>query len=451
MRVLVPVTSPPDVLEASRSVPALRWRRGYGVLLRERNHMAMVVGVPQEMKADESRVGMTPAGVEMVRLADHNHRVLVEAGAGAASGFDDAQYKQAGAIVVASAEEVWYEADLVVKVKEPQLAERAFLRPGQVVFAFFHLAADRELTLALMDSGVTAVAFETVRDRQNRLPLLAPMSEIAGRMSVQAAARHLECPQGGRGLLLAGVPGVEPAEVVVLGGGMVGANAAKVAAGFGASVRVLDVDIDRLRYLDEVMPKNVTTVFSTTRAIRDAIKSADVVIGAVLKAGARAPQLVRRADLGPMRKGAVVVDVAIDQGGCFETSRRTTHAAPTYVVDEIIHYCVANIPGAVARTSTPALCNATLPYVLKLAHGLDAALSTDPGLAEGVNVYRGEVTHRGVAEAFDLVPSPATRDAMSATRRSRAAFVSDGAVAGSPVLQTTPSLATGTATGGLAR
>jgi alanine dehydrogenase len=362
--------------------------------------VASILGIPREVKSDESRVGLTPAGAEIVRRA--GHRVLVEADAGAASGFSDAQYEQAGATIVARAGDIWRASDIVVKVKEPQVAERAFLRQGLVLFAYLHLAADRELTLSLRDSGVTAVAFETVRDRAGRLPLLTPMSEIAGRMSIQAATRHLECPQGGRGLLLAGVPGVEPAEVVILGGGVVGSNAARVAAGVGASVRIIDNDLERLRHLDEVMPKNVITVFSSPKAIRDAIASADVVIGAVLVAGARTSHLVRRSDLAPMRRGAVIVDVSVDQGGCFETSRPTTHATPTYVVDGIIHYCVANIPGAVARTSTPALCNATLPYVLKLAGGFDAAIASDPGLAEGVNIHRGEVTHRGVAEAFGL-------------------------------------------------
>ncbi|OJW22631.1 MAG: alanine dehydrogenase [Planctomycetales bacterium 71-10] len=361
----------------------------------------MIVGVPKEIKADEYRVSMLPVGVE--ELTHAGHRVLVEAGAGQGSGLADAQYEAAGATIVADAADIWAQADMIVKVKEPLPAEWPRMRPGQTLFTYFHFAADEALTRAVIDSGATAIAYETLRDARGALPLLTPMSEVAGRMSIQQGAKFLERPQEGRGILLAGVPGVAPAEVAVLGGGVVGANAAKVAAGMGANVKLLDVNLDRLRYLDDVMPPNVTTLYSDRHTIREAVEAADLVIGAVLVVGARAPRLVRRADLARMKNGAVIVDVAIDQGGCVETSRPTTHHAPTYVVDGVVHYCVANMPGAVGRTSTYALCNVTLPYALRLANeGWRAVAAADPGVAAGVNVCEGRVTNQAVAATYGL-------------------------------------------------
>jgi len=365
----------------------------------------MIVGVPKEIKAEEYRVAMLPVGAE--ELTSAGHQVLIEAGAGQGSGIVDAQYASAGATIVASAGEIWAGADMIVKVKEPQSSEWSLLRPDQVVFTYFHFAADESLTRAIIDSGITAIAYETLRDPRGSLPLLTPMSEVAGRMSIQEGARFLERPQEGRGILLAGVPGVAPAEVAILGGGVVGSNAAKVAAGLGANVRILDVNLDRLRYLDDIMPPNVTTLYSDRHTIRESIERADLVIGAVLITGARAPRLIRRQDLGLMKTGTVIVDVAIDQGGCIETSRPTTHLQPTYVVDGVVHYCVTNMPGAVGRTSTYALCNVTLPYVLQLVkNGWKALAATDPGVAEGVNIDRGRVTNRAVAATFGLPYSP---------------------------------------------
>lgn len=361
----------------------------------------MIVGVPKEIKADEYRVSMLPVGVE--ELTHAGHRVLVEAGAGQGSGLADAQYEAAGATVVADAADIWAQADMIVKVKEPMPAEWPRMRPGQTLFTYFHFAADEALTRAVIESGATAIAYETLRDARGALPLLTPMSEVAGRMSIQQGAKFLERPQEGRGILLAGVPGVAPAEVAVLGGGVVGANAAKVAAGMGANVKLLDVNLDRLRYLDDVMPPNVTTLYSDRHTIREAVEAADLVVGAVLVVGARAPRLVRRADLARMKNGAVIVDVAIDQGGCVETSRPTTHHAPTYVVDGVVHYCVTNMPGAVGRTSTYALCNVTLPYALRLANeGWRAVAAADPGVAAGVNICEGRVTNQAVAATFGL-------------------------------------------------
>ncbi len=361
----------------------------------------MIVGVPKEIKSDEYRVAMLPVGAEELTTAGHT--VLVEAGAGMGSGLSDADYVAAGATMIADPAEIWRQADLIVKVKEPQASEWPHMRPGQVLFTYFHFAADEKLTRAVIASGITAIAYETIRDPQGRLPLLTPMSEVAGRMSIQEGAKYLERPQEGRGILLAGVPGVAPAEVAVLGGGVVGANAARVAAGLGANVYLLDVNLDRLRYLDDIMPPNVTTLYSDRHTILEAVRRSDLVIGAVLITGARAPRLVRRDDLKLMKHGAVIVDVAIDQGGCFETSRPTTHAKPTYVIDHIVHYCVANMPGAVGRTSTYALCNVTLPYVLQIAsRGWARVAEGNPGFAEGVNVDRGRVTNRPVAETFGL-------------------------------------------------
>ena len=364
----------------------------------------MIVGVPREVKSDEYRVALLPVGAEELTLAGHT--VLVEAGAGLGSGIVDALYEAVGAQIVA-VENVWARADLVVKVKEPQREEYPRMRPGQVLFTYFHFAADEGLTRAVLAGGITAIAYETIRDPKGTLPLLTPMSEVAGRMSIQEGAKYLERPQEGRGILLAGVPGVAPAEVAILGGGVVGANAAKVAAGLGASVRILDVNLDRLRYLDDVMPANVTTLYSDRHTILESIERADLVVGAVLIPGALAPRLVRRADLARMKHGAVIVDVAIDQGGCIETSRPTTHREPTYVVDGIVHYCVTNMPGAVGRTSTYALCNVTLPYLLQFARkGWREVADANPGIAEGINVDRGRVTNQAVAATFGLPFSP---------------------------------------------
>ena len=356
----------------------------------------MIVGVPKEVKADEYRVAMLPVGAEELTLAGHT--ALVEAGAGLGSGIADALYEAAGARIVADAAQIWAKADLIVKVKEPQASEWPHMRPGQVLFTYFHFAADEKLTRAVIASGSTAIAYETIRDAKGSLPLLTPMSEVAGRMSIQEGAKYLERPQEGRGILLAGVPGVAPAEVAVLGGGIVGSNAARVAAGLGANVRILDINLDRLRYLDDIMPPNVTTLYSDRHTILESIERADLVVGAILITGARAPRLVRRADLARMKPGAVIVDVAIDQGGCIETSRPTTHREPTYLVDGIVHYCVTNMPGAVGRTSTYALNNVTLPYTLMLANlGWREVAGSQAGFADGVNVDAGRVTNRAVA------------------------------------------------------
>src|SRR5438477_4402260 len=357
----------------------------------------MIVGVTKEIKTDEYRVAMIPVGVE--ELTRLGHQVLIEAGAGQGSGISDDQYASLGAEIVAEAADIWRRADFVVKVKEPLPEEWPLLRAGQIVFTYFHFAADEKLTKAVMQSGITAIAYETIRDARGQLPLLTPMSEVAGRMSIQEGAKFLERPFEGRGILLGGVPGVLPANVVILGGGIVGANAAKVAAGLGANVTILDVNLDRLRYLDDVMPRNVTTLFSDRHNILDGLQRADLVIGAVLIPGARAPRLVRRDDLKRMVPRAVIIDVAIDQGGCVETARPTTHSQPTYMVDDIIHYCVTNMPGAVGRTSTHALTNVTLPYALQIVKkGIDRACKDNPGLAAGVNIKQGKVTNAAVAE-----------------------------------------------------
>ena len=359
----------------------------------------MIVGVPKEVKGDEYRVAMTPNGVE--ELTKAGHRVLIQAHAGVGSGITDDEYAACGAEIVAAAADVWRHADLIVKVKEPLPEEWPHLRAGQTVFTYFHFAADEELTHAVMESGIAAVAYETITDARGGLPLLTPMSEVAGRMSIQEGAKYLERPFDGRGILLAGVPGVAPATVTVIGGGIVGANAARVAGGLGANVYLLDVNLDRLRYLDDVMPPNVTTLFSNRHNVLDCLRRSDLVVGAVLIPGARAPRLVNRADLKQMLPRAVVIDVAIDQGGCFETSKPTTHAKPTYIVDDIVHYCVTNMPGAVGRTSTQALTNVTLAYVMQLANkGLDRAAADNAGLAQGVNVRAGKVTNAAVAATF---------------------------------------------------
>jgi alanine dehydrogenase len=364
-----------------------------------------VVGVPNEIKTHESRVALIPVGVEELTRA--GHRVLIQAGAGQGSGISDEQYAQHGAAIVPAAADIWKNADLIVKVKEPLPVEWPLMRPGQVVFTYFHFAADEALTRAVMQSGVTAIAYETIHDARGNLPLLTPMSEVAGRMSIQEGAKYLERPFEGRGILLAGVPGVLPANVVILGGGVVGANAAKIAAGLGANVTVLDINLDRLRYLDDVMPRNVTTLYSDRHNILDSLTRADLLIGAVLIPGAKTPRLVRREDLKRLPPRAVIIDVAIDQGGCVETSHPTTHSNPVYIVDDVVHYCVTNMPGAVGRTSTYALTNVTLPYVLQLARkGLDRAVAENPGLRQGVNIRAGKVTNPAVAETFGLECHP---------------------------------------------
>jgi len=361
----------------------------------------MIVGVPKEVKRDEYRVGLLPVGVEELTRA--GHRVLVEAMGGLGSGLADHDYLKHGAEMAAGPEAIYGEADMIVKVKEPQPRELEWLRRGQILFAYFHFAADRQLTEAVIETGAIAVAYETLRDDRGRLPLLTPMSEVAGRMSIQEGAKYLERPQMGRGILLGGVPGVEPAHITILGGGVVGANAAKVAAGFGANIGLLDTNMDRLRYLDDIMPANVTTLFSDRHTVREQLKRADLVIGSVLVPGAKAPQLIEPEDLRLMKPGSVIIDVAIDQGGCAATSRPTTHSDPTFVVDDVVHYCVTNMPGAVGRTSTFALCNVTLPWALKIANlGLLPAAEAFPPIARAINVYQGEVTNRAVAETFDI-------------------------------------------------
>ena len=366
----------------------------------------MRIGVPKEIKNNEYRVGMVPAGVRELVVA--GHEVLVETGAGNGIGVDDAQYKAAGASIASAAAEVFERADLVVKVKEPQPAECAMLRPGQVLFTYLHLAADPVQAKGLMKSGATAIAYETVTAPNGSLPLLTPMSEVAGRMSIQVGAASLQKANGGFGILLGGVPGVQPAKVVILGGGVAGKHAAEMAVGMRADVTIVDRSLDRLRELSAIFGASLLTAYSTTETVERLVREADLVIGAVLVAGAAAPKLVTRAMLSTMKRGAVLVDISIDQGGCFETSRPTTHADPTFVVDGVIHYCVANMPGAVPRTSTFALTNATLPYIRSLADlGWQAALKRDPGLAAGLNVHAGEITHDVVARALGLQARPA--------------------------------------------
>jgi alanine dehydrogenase len=361
----------------------------------------MIVGCVREIKPQEFRVGMTPAAVREV--TGHGHQVLIEAGAGVGAGFPDADYVAAGAGIVASAAEIWGAAEMVVKVKEPQAAERAQLRQGQVLFTYLHLAPDPEQTADLIASGATCIAYETVTDNNGGLPLLAPMSEVAGRLAPQVGAWTLQKANGGRGVLLGGVPGVLPAKVAVIGGGVVGTQAARVAAGMGADVTVLDRSLTRLRYLDDVFGGTFRTVFASAHETAMQVAAADLVIGEVRVPGAAAPKLVSRAQLGSMKPGAAIVDVAIDQGGCFETSRATTHQDPIYEVDGIMHYCVANMPGAVARTSTLALGNATLPFVVALADkGWRRACAEDRNLANGLNVHAGQVTYAAVGEALGL-------------------------------------------------
>jgi alanine dehydrogenase len=363
----------------------------------------VIVGVPREIKKDEYRVALLPVGAEL--LAKNGHTVLIEKDAGSSSGFDDGRYAGVGAAIVRTADEVYARADLVVKVKEPQAAEIAGLREGQIVFCYFHFAASRELTAGCLEGGITAVAYETLRDAGGRLPLLTPMSEIAGRMAIQEGAKYLERPMRGQGILLGGVPGVAPANVLVLGGGTVGTNAARMAAGLHANVVLMDINLDRLRYLDEVMPANVTTIFSDPHTIEDYATRAHLVVGAVLIPGGRAPILIPRSLLKKMKPGSVLVDVCIDQGGCAETSRPTTHSDPTYLVDGVVHYGVTNIPGAVSRTSSLALCNATLPYVCQLASlGVEAFAALDGGHAAAINMAGHKLTNPAVAQAFPDLP-----------------------------------------------
>ncbi|WP_075556526.1 alanine dehydrogenase [Parabacteroides timonensis] len=366
----------------------------------------MIIGIPKEIKNNENRVALTPAGAK--ELVKKGHTVYVQHTAGENSGFPDAAYEQAGAQILPSINDVYQIAEMIVKVKEPIAVEYPLVRKGQLVFTYFHFASDEKLTLAMMDSGSICLAYETVENPDATLPLLIPMSEVAGRMSIQEGARFLEKPQGGKGILLGGVPGVKPARVLVLGGGIVGYNAALMAAGMGADVTIADISLPRLRYLNEVMPANVKTLYSSTHNIETELPVTDLVVGAVLIPGAKAPHLVTKDMLKLMKPGSVLADVAIDQGGCFETSHPTTHADPVYTVDNIVHYCVANIPGAVPQTSTLALTNATLPYVLKLADkGWKAACKEDKSLFLGLNIVEGQIVYPAVAEAFGLPCYPA--------------------------------------------
>ena len=361
----------------------------------------MIIGVPKEIKTAENRIALVPAGAEA--LVAQGHTVLIEGGAGVGSGFADDLYESIGATIVPDVNDVWAKAEMIVKVKEPIEPEWPRMRSGQVVFTYYHFAADEELTRAVMDTGAIAIAYETVQLESGELPLLTPMSEVAGRMAVQEGAKYLERYYGGSGILLGGVPGVLPAEVVILGGGVVGTNAAKMAAGLGAHVTILDLSLERLRYLSDVMPANVDLVYSNRHNILEAVARADLLVGAVLLPGAKAPHLVTRKDLKRMKAGSVIVDVAVDQGGCVETIKPTTHEEPTYIVDDVVHYAVANMPGGVPRTSTLALTNATFPYTMTLAaDGWKKACKDDRSLFLGLNVIEGKVVYPGVAEAFGL-------------------------------------------------
>jgi alanine dehydrogenase len=365
----------------------------------------MIIGIPREIKRDENRVAMTPAGVDVLRR--HGHEVLVETGAGIASGFADNSYADVGAGIIDAADDIFNLAEMLLRVKEPQPSEADRLRENQIYFAYLHLATSAQITRALMHRGVVAIAYETVQTADGSLPLLIPSSEVSGPMAIQEGAKYLEMAQGGHGVLLGGVPGVEAATVLIIGGGVVGFGAAKMACGLGANVCVLDTDLDRLRYLSDVMPRNGFTSMSNPTTIRDMLADADLVVGAVLVPGGLCPRLITRGMLGLMKPGAVIVDVAIDQGGCVETSRETTHSDPTYTVDGIVHYAVSNMPGALPRTSSAALANATLPYVLEIADkGWQRAMRDNPALARGANVVGGRVTHKGVAAALKMDHSP---------------------------------------------
>jgi len=361
----------------------------------------MIIGVPKEIKTHENRVALLPGGV--TKMKRNGHDVLMEKGAGAGSGFPDEKYVEAGATIIDDVDELWNQAEMIMKVKEPIEVEYDRMQEGQIIFTYFHFAASRELTEAVVDSNCIAIAYETVEKADGSLPLLIPMSEVAGRMASQEGAKYLEKAQGGRGILLGGIPGVKPANVMVIGGGVVGVNAAKIAAGMGANTTIMDISMPRLRYLDDVMSANVDTMFSSEANIKNMLPDVDMVIGAVLKPGAKAPHLITRKMLGDMKKGAVLVDVAIDQGGCFETSKPTTHDNPIYEVDGIVHYCVSNMPGAVPYTSTLGLTNVTLPYAVDIANkGWKKALDEDPEIKKGINIANGEIVYQDVADAFDM-------------------------------------------------
>ena len=365
----------------------------------------MIIGVLKEIKAEENRVSLSPGGVEFMR--QNGHAVLVEKNAGRASGFGNAVYKGAGAEIVEKPAEIFSRAEMILRVKEPQPSEFKLLKKGQIYFAYLHLAASEAVTRAMIDHQIIGIAYETIQMEDGSLPLLKPMSEVAGPMAIQEGAKYLEMAQGGQGVLLGGVPGVDPATVVIIGGGVVGINAAKMACGLGAKVYILDVDLDRLRYLSDVMPGQCVTLMSSPQAIRNVLPEADVVVGAVLVPGSKTPKLITREMLKTMKKGSVLVDVAIDQGGCFETSKETTHAAPTYTIDGIVHYAVSNMPGALPRTSTLALNNATLPYASEIANrGWKKAMKQNLEIRRGANVVKGHVTYKGVAEAFGLKHVP---------------------------------------------
>lgn len=361
----------------------------------------MIIGVPKEIKTHENRVALLPGGVTAMK--SNGHEVLVEKGAGVGSGFPDEQYISAGAKIIDDVEKLWDQAEMIMKVKEPIEVEYSRMKKDQIIFTYFHFAASRPLTEAVINSGSIAIAYETVEDKDGSLPLLIPMSEVAGRMASQEGAKYLEKPMGGRGILMGGIPGVKPANVLVLGGGIVGVNAAKIAAGMGAHTTIMDISMPRLRYLDDVMPKNIDTMFSSEANIRSMLPEVDMVVGAVLIPGAKAPRLITRDMLSLMKKGSVLVDVAIDQGGCFETSKATTHDDPIYEVDGIVHYCVSNMPGAVPYTSTLGLTNVTLPYAVDIANkGWKEALDEDPGLKKGLNVVDGKIVYKDIADAFDM-------------------------------------------------
>jgi len=365
----------------------------------------VIVGILKEIKTEENRVCMTPAGVEV--MIANGHTLLVEKSAGIGSGVDDAAYAKAGAEIVNAPAEIFKRSDMVMHVKEPLPAEYDLIRENQIIFTYLHLAADERQTQALIKSKAICIAYETIQKLDGSLPLLTPMSEVAGRMAIQQGAKYLEMAQGGHGVLLGGVPGVDPGNVVVIGGGIVGINAAKMACGLGAKVYILDMNLDRLRYLSDVMPANCFNLFSSPATVRELIKQADVVVGAVLIPGAKAPKLISREMLKTMKPGSVLVDVAIDQGGCFETSKATTHGNPIYMVENVVHYCVANMPGAVPRTSTLALTNATLPYAVKIANkGWKKAMQDNPDIRLGANVVHGQITYQGVADAFNLTYVP---------------------------------------------
>jgi alanine dehydrogenase len=369
---------------------------------------AMMIGILKEIKAEENRVSMTPAGVE--EMAQHGHTVLVQSNAGKGSGLKDALYREAGAEIIEKAEDIYAKADMVMHVKEPLATEYGLIKEDQIVFTYLHLASCEELTKALIKSRSVNIAYETIQKDDGSLPLLTPMSEVAGRMSIQEGAKYLEMAQGGEGMLLSGVPGVDPATVIVIGAGTVGTYAAKTACGLGAKVYLLDIDLDRLRYLSDVMPKNCFLLMFSQATIRRLIKEADLVVGAVLIPGAKSPKLVTQEMLKTMKKGSVMVDVAIDQGGCFETSKPTTHANPIYTVDGVVHYCVTNMPGAVAKTSTMTLTNATLPYAIEIADkGWKRAFRENPEIRRGANVVKGKVTYKGVADALGLEYTPIER------------------------------------------